>query len=292
MTSAPVPFLCMLSTARSGTNHLCRLLQCLSGISVNLEIFHGNGPTHCGPALLDGFQEAAGQVFAPMGDPALKHWIHDNLPEALQVLRASAEPGSRAVSVKIFQDHLPRDVIEEQFGRANDTRFLIVRRRPIDTYISYQKALHTQAWILKETTDIRPALDVQDFLDWHSNRSDWFAFVDAMVARHGRPSVGVNYEDDILTTDAATLRQLRTKLRSLGLKTQVRSELRLKQPIKRVIARVATGVGVTSPWDANLGYVRQDRNSSAPDKVSNWPAFHASLADLGALDHLERFASE
>ena len=170
-------------------------------------------------------------------------------------------------------------------------RFLIVKRRPIDVYISFAKAVSTQGWILKDTTDFRPELDIDDFLEWHHDRSHFYAEMEAMVARRNCAVAHISYERDILPSDMATLKHLVAILRGLNLDARIRADVYWKPPIKRVLAVLAKAVKKEPHWRPELGYVRQDRNLTVDQKVSNWADFRADLDARGGADKLEAYGA-
>ncbi|MGF1457357.1 MAG: hypothetical protein ACFB6R_18520 [Alphaproteobacteria bacterium] len=284
--------LCMVAQPRSGTNHVCRLLETLLGIHVYLEPFNPVEPHFHYRFSLKRFEQAAQRSFDRPGDPALTGWIHDNPEKALDVLRHAADPGCRVMSLKLFADHVSPDQFETYFVRRPDTHFMTVKRRPIDAYISFQKAMSLKTWLFNNTTDMRLPIDADHFARWHISQSAWYRMTDEMIRAYDRPHTSLQYETDIAGPPAVTVRHLIGKLKEIGIDTRMRHSVRIKRPVKQALHHAAKAVGLTSPWSPALGLPRQDLNGSTADKVSNWDAFCEDLSKRHDTAMLDRYFTE
>ncbi|GMG81768.1 hypothetical protein LNKW23_09810 [Paralimibaculum aggregatum] len=293
MTGPQMPWICLVSVPRSGTNHICRLLERLGWLRVYLEIFDPGGPSWLDAEALAALARATGLDLARAKDPRLGAWVHARPAETLAALEHAAAPGQRACLVKLFHDHLAPERVAETFLRRAETRFLFVRRRPIDSYISLVKARHVGRWLGVPTTDLRLPIEADAFCRWHDSASRWFARMEALAAAAGRPASTVIYERDIHPSDLTTLRGLANRLGQLGLPGHLPARLIAEHGAKRLIAAGAGLVGRESPWPPALGIDRQDTAASCAEKVSNWARFEADLARLpGGLDRLERYCAD
>ncbi len=271
--------ICIVAQPRSGTNHLCRLMESLWGIRVYLEVFNHVRPYVHYQFPLEAFERKASQTFADWSDPSLPIWLRQNPETALEILRQHVPPADWAMSFKIFSDHLSLEQFENAIVRRDDVCFLMLKRRPIDAYISFQKAVEVSKWLSKDTTDVRPTIDADHFVAWNRRHANWFQATTDLIQRHGRPLATLQYETDIKDTEEETLKTLIGHLGSIGVRTRLRHDVRMKRPVKRLLQSVVSRVGMQTPWDPALGLKRQDRNDSTGDKVTNWNAFLKDLTD-------------
>lgn len=286
-----LPVVFVLCCGRSGSSQLMQLFRSLRGMEVFPELFHRGGPDSGLPVLF----RAAGLPLGGKKNARLGEWVHADPSRVLDLLVGAAPPGTVALATKLFPGFLEPDFIDHHLMTVPTAGFLLLKRRPIDTYISLQKALAIGRWSQADTTSVRPALRVDDYLSWHKDLSAWYRGMSAMLDRHGRPRLILHYETDIHADEDVTLRRLLELLDVLGISTQVR-------PRDEVVPAGVSGSG----WNLRLwrflnrrrlagaasgrrGYPKQDRAESPEQRVSNWDEFVKDLLRDHHPDVLETY---
>lgn len=265
------------------------LLALHRGLAAFHEVFHGGGPD--APTAMAALYRASGLPPQRRKDPALRDWVHQDPWRTLRLLGEIAPRGTRAVVTKLFPRFLDASAVDAQLAAAPDTAFLILTRRPIDTYISLIKARSVNRWANFDSTHLRPALDPIDFVSWHAAQSHWFALIQAATLRHGRPTASLTYEHDVLGVDPVTATGIRRALAEVGLPGELRWTWRARQQVKRLVRATASRIGLSGRWLEGTGLAPQDRSRAVKDKVSNWEAFRAELSVHHDLQMLERYGS-
>ena len=285
-----LPWICLISVPRSGTNQVSTVLNNFARIEVYLEWFRPLGPSFTTPEMVRRFSVLSGQSFRDHDDPAFGAWIHDNVDATLAELERSARPGSRAAMVKLFDDHLPRHDIQRHLFDRPGMHVLLVERTPIDTYVSFAKARTVKKWINYDTTDVRPVLDVAHFFRWHSGKSDWFGWLDAEIARRGLPVARLHYDRDIAPGTDHTMQRLAEVLHGFGLPARLSARSHAIRALGRLETTPLRPLVRASGLPTQLGLDRQDQAETRADKVANWDEFcQAVRARDGSLDRFERF---
>jgi hypothetical protein len=253
---------CILGTARMGTNHLCRILSCIPEIDARTEPFH---PTYCyglhRHELIE-LSRRARASFEPSNDnPEAVKIARRHPTHVLDCLSSLTAPEKRIASFKILPDQLTLPQIERKILGRPDVIVVFLRRRPIDAYISLMKAAHLQEWQDVDTTDLRIEIDAANFLSWWRACANWFVRLEAECWYRNKPFHRLSYEDDIAIAPAETARRFCALLEPYGLGD------------------------FTFPDDAQIaGLERQDRNAGLADRVSNWPEFQRRLDEIGGSD--------
>ncbi|HSE76078.1 MAG TPA: sulfotransferase [Dongiaceae bacterium] len=254
--------ICMVTVARSGTNHLGSVLSGISEIDVRNELFNR---TRCWTMHRHELAELSRRSSTAFP-------LSCESQEAIAVIRRRPgmvmdcltdlmEPGKRLLYFKVFRLQLSIRQVREAFIKRPDTIVIFLRRRPIDTFISLRKALHHQQWRHVDTTRLNIDIDPDDFIGWWGRTSAWFRKVEAACWAINKPFHRLSYEDDIDVPAEKTLGRFRAVLASHGI-----ADL--------TIARDETGGE----------FKRQDQNRDLSDRVANWPEFRQRLSDKGFLE--------
>lgn len=286
MAERTLPWICLLTIARSGTTHLVRLMDALQDVHViRNEWLDVRGVTWAQPEQLARFSKAIGHEIKTYKDPILNAWVRANIGQTLSILQDGAARGDRATAIKLFEDHLTSQEFDTHFLSKPDTKFLILERRPIDCFISLRKAMVRDEWVGRDTTGLKIELDAQEFLAWHAIRRTWFDGMAARLEAAGRPYGRLDYDRDIAQGSHHMLDRLIEELRVAGFETRRKRGYLTKLALRRHASAILG-------WEPHpdLGAVKQDRAANAADKVGNWDDFAQTVEQTtGGLDVLERY---
>jgi hypothetical protein len=163
---------------------------------------------------------------------------------------------------KLFPEHLDRDLIKRELFCRNDIAFIVLRRRPIESFISDCKAGILNNYLAVDTTELKPVLAVEPFLQWAEMARSWYDWSAQEIAAAGHPRVDLSYDRQfVASSDDQALAILLDSLQRFGL------------PKPEITFHFA-------------GLQRQDREAAYKGRVANWPQFEAALradAASGAL---------
>ncbi len=256
-----VRFVCILAVPRTGSTHVVRLLSSCRQLNIKRELFDksgGNGGL--GKRDLPALETAAG---GGVTDPAaLSEWRRQHPTETLETLHAN---GAYATLVfKLFPNHLTKEQIAEHIFSRDDVAYIILKRRPIDSYISSLKAEIVGTHSDVETTSVKPALETEAFVRWIKKVRKWYTWIGRELEQRNRPRFELSYDD-----------HLNGKSNADALSTVLD-------------AMIAMGVpAVERPVDISSS-VRQDREPRYQDRVSNWESFET---EMGANERSARLLS-
>lgn len=241
------------------------------------EWFEPNGIPWATDASMNVFRKAHGVDYVDCKDPRLNKWVRENIAETLNVLQLEAPEGTQACVLKVFEDHLSEQEFDRHFLHHQDMRFIILKRRPIDSYISFLKAVENQTWLERDTTSMKVCLQSDDYVAWHKKRSHWFSSVEGKLKAAGRKYEFLDYDADILPGEEYTVQRLTEVFERLGISSRVASQKKFKKFVKSALFDAMGAVGVESPWHPRLGIWRQDKSPASRNKVENWDAFVREL---------------
>ncbi len=256
--------LVIIASERTGTNYLCALLGHHPQIASYYEIF-----SNVAVMMTDEEVKAlcALQIwpFAHRSDPQLVERFKSSPHQIIKLIGSELSSKEidrekeRILSFKVFQGHLPPKVLAQMIDKYSA---IAVTRRVIDTYISFVKATKTSAWLKLDTTQVKPALDIEDFVSWYEQRQTHYKQCanQYLETYHSKIEV-LRYEEFTRGSNAENLAFVCEKISA------------------------ATGV-VFNRFSAefDLKFWKQDRNQSVTDKVANWSEFEKQLQQKGLLE--------
>lgn len=258
-------FLCVLAVPRTGSSHLNYLLSTIPEVIAKSELFHGTYQAPFSPGEQDALRKRSGLDHSD--EAAFTAWKRAHPAATLEAIHEGAG-GHGIVTFKVFPGHLNPDVLESELMARADIAFAILRRRPIESFISGQKAGAVGKFNRHDTTDIKPELSAEAFAKWARKMWRWYKWCETALDRHGKPPLRIAYERDIN--------------RKSGVEA-VRHLVALLAPLQ---------LGPLSEPDKLRGSGRQDRERRYQDRVTNWSAFEtavrASADGAKLLDWAER----
>jgi hypothetical protein len=241
--------ICIIAVPRTGSNHVVKLLQNCAGLHVASEIFQASWHSWV-TDYLPLLKEVSGGEVVDKETFAVWKAAH---PRALLDAMSSAREGVPFV-FKLFPRHLPAEILREAVFDAPDMGFLVLKRRPIECFISAQKAEAEGKWVGHATTGTKPILRLRAFRIWARRTREWYARVDAETAQRSLPVAHLTYEHHIRGNDnRQALAHLFDALASLGIEN-------LEMPA------IVKGLTV------------QDTEPDFRNRVANWDAFEAEAS--------------
>jgi hypothetical protein len=254
--------ICMVTVARSGTNHLGSTLSSIAELDVRQEIFNRTRCQMMHPRELAELAHRCGRSFPPVCDsPETVSAVRRRPDLVMDCLTDLMAPDKRLLYFKVFRLQLSVSQVRDAFIRRPDTIIVFLRRRPIETFISLRKALQVQNWYGGDTTRLKIDIDADDFIGWWGRTSAWFRGVEAACRAMDKPFHQLQYEDDIDVPVETTLERFREILASHGVTNLTIARHGKREDVKR-----------------------QDRNKELSDRVANWPEFQQRLKDKGFLE--------
>jgi hypothetical protein len=237
-------------------------LSCIPEIDSRAEIFNPRRSYHMLEHELTELSRRMGESFEPYNqDPVALKAMRRRPELVLDCLASLMAPEKRILSFKVLTTHLTQSRIEQKIIERPDTIIVFLRRRPVDAFISRQKAKHLQMWRDTDTTGVKVEIDAAEFLKWWRMRAAWYMRLEAACWYRGKRFHHLTYEGDIAGSPAEAARRFRAILEQYGI------------------------ADLAFPDDARItGLERQDRNVEIADKVSNWPEFERRLEAMDCLE--------
>lgn len=251
MNGAPqnIRFLCVFAIPRTGSSHFNKLLRSCPEIVAKSELFHRHALVQLRPAeLVNLSKRSNGEVTSA---ESFRAWKRQNPAVTLEAIQEIWK--RKIIAFKVFSGHLGRELIEEQFLTRDDMAFAILRRRPIESFISSLKAKAGETFTLADTTTMKPRLSVQDFKEWSERVMGWYDWVQTTLESHKRPYAEISFERhfDGKSGDEA-LALVLEELRKTGL----------------------SNIGVP---EKVIEGERQDRETDYRARVANWDEFESKM---------------
>lgn len=258
-----VPTILILAEARTGSNLLCERLKAVPGHLGLFEIFnsvaaHGLSQFPEGRRAL---VPDAGPAAPDETDPRLRNALSADPPRAIATLsRAARAAGWRALSYKVFPEQLPPRRLRSLLA-TGPALLVVLGRRRIDAYASFQKALAARAWIGTDTTEVPVTAQLGAVQHYWANRDIQTRAVWNAARKRGLRRLALDYDRDI---DGG----------------------RVAGSVDRIFA--AAGLDLRLPADAPpTTLVRQRRPLADPfDAFENGKAFRREVEENGALDFM------
>ncbi|HQZ11336.1 MAG TPA: hypothetical protein PK286_00490 [Devosia sp.] len=250
--------LCLIASPRTGTRHLSEVLRNIEGLASYLDVFDPAGASGIDETGWPLLRTASGVPFGTPADPALSAFARSNPAGWLDALeQATAAQGKRFMSFRLLDQHLPTGAALDALMSHAGLRVVMVVRKQIDAYVSWRKGSELNRWRDVDTTGFQPELDADHFERWLDGQQHWYEMWRSHLSRNYLPAPIVRYELDI------------------------------DQPPEQIARRfvaIAAQVGVALKTPATLmhrGLMKQDRSTSAFDKVRNWTEFSREIFSRG-----------
>lgn len=249
---------CILAMGRTGSSHLVQLLRACPQLNVKAELFKENARLRADDR--DTLRTASGAS----DDGALTKWRRSHPARVLDVLFEAG--GARPLFFKVFYRHLTRERIAHEIFSRDDIRYIVLRRRMIDSFISNRKAHHYGAHADVDTTGLKPTIQVREFVAWTRRVRSWYDWVAQELHTRRLPFLDVIYETQLANVEnRVALARILDGVAAMGL------------------ARIALPKKIDSSE-------RQDRETDYRARVANWAEFEKEIAAVPAHADLLRWA--
>ncbi|MDR7126636.1 sulfotransferase [Pseudotabrizicola sp. 4114] len=187
--------LVVLAGPRSGSNFLCSILDGAPGMLSLSEVFNPrdifglNNHPALHQRLLDRF-----------GSEEKLHHAFRMTPELAADALMAETATARQVMIKVFPNQVHGAALRAILARHGAGAIFLVRRR-LDQFISLHKAMSQDLWHSAETTDLRPAIDTEQYLRWTAVMDEWIRQTARACQQLGLPVASLRYERDLLDPD-------------------------------------------------------------------------------------------
>ena len=252
--------LIILSVERSGTNFFCECLGAFKDVSRFFEFFGANVfGLNANPDMHERLGNILGMKADDQENPELVAELKDKPVRSLKVFsRVSKQIGKKLLTLKIFPGQIRFGALKLLLVGENKHVVFITRSR-IDCYISFQKALMTSKWQNSDTTNLKPKIDVNDFLAWAKRTNEWYNRCEKHLKENSVPYQILSYEADIDCPKDQLIEKQALILKGFGIEMD------------------------PPTMQAKEIFTRQDRTTDPFDKVENGAEFKAELEKLGRL---------
>jgi Sulfotransferase family len=254
--------LCIIGVGRTGTNHLASVLADIPEIDSRREVFNPQRSWTVHPHELAELSRRCGKVFPPSPESAEAVKVIRQHPGlVMDCLADLLPPDKRVLCFKVFRGQLSIRQMKRTIISRPDTIIVFVRRRPIDTHVSYRKAAYLKQWAKVDTTQLKVTLDPADFVRWWRQTAAWYERLEATCWAMDKPFHRLSYEEDIDCPPVEAAHRFCAVLERHGIRN------------------------LTMPdADKALGLTRQDLNKDVGDRVANWAEFQSRLSAMGFLE--------
>lgn len=195
--------LCLVSSPRTGANHLLSLCDNLAEAQPFMHLF-----------------DTLAERLAP--DAAIT--------AASDATRAA---GKRVMVFKLWHDMLPLEEAVRTVADRPGVRLVLVMRRQIDAYISWCKAIEAGEWQGVDTSELRLNAPIEDFIAFMEAQEAWFAHWHAWLTRRYLPVPILRYETDIDQPPEWALKRLSAAAGQVGITLRVPATLTTTGPVKQ-----------------------------------------------------------
>lgn len=229
LSKDPILFL-VLAAPRSGTTHW------MNAHFASDEILNFTEPFHTHRAFSITAEDM--QRLKPAGAdweiedhstcPNFAAWRRENPVQLVAYLKEKAKSlGRKAIVLKLFPGHLDfadvATLIEDK-----RTVPIILHRNALNSFISNTKAHEVKSFIGVDTTNIRPALDLEQLQYWQQHLVDWYSSTLKLVKK--KPCYAVwSYEKLFENGDQSALDITSKLLLSCGVKPLENTQPEIKQ---------------------------------------------------------------
>jgi len=242
-------FLCVFAVPRTGSSHLNKLLKSCPEFIAKSELFHRTRVGQFGDNELAMLAAKSGGIATDA--ESLLPWRTQNPIQALEALQQVRR--KKIIAFKLFPGHLAREVLETQFLPRDDMGFAILRRRPIESFISVTKAKSGNTFTLADTTALKPRIEAKGFAQWARRTRDWYDWTKQSLETNGRSFAEISFERHIDgLSPEESLAQVLDQIRNAGF------------PDVKMPQAIITGE-------------RQDRERDYKARVANWDEFETDL---------------
>lgn len=254
--------ICIVAIPRTGTNYLCSLLSQHKDIDSKREIFHNKNHFSIKENEISDFLKMTNTRIAYNKTGEIIDFLSKHPRDLTTYLLKNSK--SNILSYKIFPSHLNRSILIKEIINDKNTTFLICKRKPIDSYISREKARLTKMHTKINTTDLLISICFEDYKTWYVQMKEWYEFIEKTIQDNNQKMEIIYYEDFTKKTDLSNLANILEHIRKLNIPIEDIDSIKL----------------------SNLQQ-KQDNNTDYTKKVSNWSEFFNDVSKEKWEDKIE-----
>jgi hypothetical protein len=237
---------------RTGSSHVNKLINCSPNFVGKGELFHRQWNGRQRPFEIAALKAASGGVV--VDENSFRGWRGAHPLQTLEALHGVWK--TKTIAFKIFPGHLPRELMESELLPRGDFACAILKRRPIESFVSSVKAGEIGRYGLTDTTEMKPEISPENFLRWARRMRKWYKWVRQVFEARARPFAEISFEQHL---DGCSAQESLAHLRDLFIPLGISNFDGFKK-------RAEEGT-------------RQDRERDYRKRVANWDAFEAALRD-------------
>ena len=164
---------------------------------------------------------------------------------------------------KVFHDHLNISQLKELL-KFPFNKIFILKRRPIDMFISLCKAQKLNKFYKIDTTDLGIKIDLKRFLKYHFTIKKWYAIYKKLSLKHKGKIDIIDYDEFTGFNEVETYHILKNKLTSIG-------------------------INLNPDFNTSSEFFKQDKELLYSSKVVNWESFFKDITKKESLNKLYSF---
>ena len=259
-----IDMLFVFSIPRAGTNHMFYFMQNIKSLDVRFEVYHPMEAYSISRYEVDLLSNLAGYRFMSNKDKNFIKWIHEYPLLFLKFLSERSFANDKSLIFKIFPNHINKNQIEKMIMDQPSSKAIIVNRRPVDSFISLVKSIHSGKYLNIDTSNIIVKLDSSYFMEWWVKNYNWYRSVESILTKLGVPYTYFNYENDIYCSNQELGRNITEAFLRIGKTIEFKNDLE------------------------NQGLRKQDLEPKYENKVSNWKQFVSELKRFNFIENAFR----
>ena len=196
---------------RTGSSHLNKLFRSCPEFDAKSELFHRHAVGRFTDRELVSIRAKA----PGLSDENFTTWRREH---PIELLEALLQAHARQITTfKVFPGHLPKQKLKSKFFTLDDIGFAILKRRPIECYISGVKAKLMEKFGALDTTALKPAISVAEFVPWATRTRFWYKWTRRELDARKIPYAAITFEEHLDgLSGAESLAKILPLLKPLG----------------------------------------------------------------------------
>lgn len=222
--------LAILALPRTGTNHICSLLNQSKNITYNTEDFNGAlGVRFMKPPIKSYIIEQWNSDInknLSSSSPSIIRIDHENIHYYIHLypetyLKYLSDYGhninidNHYMLFKIFHDHIPiESIVKLFFIDHKEIKKIIIKRDLLETFVSFQIANETNKWYNVNTSNKQVTINIQTFRMYYTL---WKQYYDILDKYKDDNTIIISYENvNALSSSTEQYQFLKEQLQTIG----------------------------------------------------------------------------
>ena len=176
----------LFAAPRTGSTNLMKELAKLDGVVALDEVFH--------PQLTHSLSANCKKFIAQKIPCKDKNYAHKYPVKVIErIVDFYKKTETKVLVLSVFPGHLGSRVIFGMF-QTLPVKVLFMQRRPVDMFISQQKANKTKKYASIDTTELKVDINTERYLQWYMGMHGWYSFHHSMLEKISPPCLFLHYE--------------------------------------------------------------------------------------------------